>query len=164
MSSSRFRAVLTTAVVSLLLLLRTNGASADERVKRHAIYVEALGKGGLWGVGYDHQVTPRLGWGVAASFFIVDTERVTSVSPYLVVNVLGNQRHHWFVHLGPQVVHVAIPSPVPEWDGTSRTGVGGEISTGWEYRNGVVLRLFVMAAGGKGGVSPWLGASLGWTL
>ncbi len=84
---------------------------------RHAAYVELLGKGGLWGVGYDYSPWPRLAFGGAASFTSVDGERTLSLSPYVALYPLGDRRHRWFVQAGPQIVHLARPSPVPEWPG-----------------------------------------------
>jgi len=44
----------------------------------------------------------------------------------------------------------------------SKTSVGAEVSTGYEYRNGILVRAYVMGAIGDRFV-PWLGASLGWS-
>jgi hypothetical protein len=95
---------------------------------------------------------------------VMDGERVTSFSPYAAIYPLGGPRHRWFVQAGPQVVHLTRPSPVPEWPGTSSTGVGAELSTGYELRSRVLFRAFAMGTAGQGGVSPWLGVSLGVTL
>jgi hypothetical protein len=65
---------------------------------------------------------------------------------------------------GPQVIYVQTPSPVPEWPGSSATGLGGELCSGYEYRNHVLVRVFGMATIGKGGFAPWFGVSLGWSL
>ncbi len=72
-------------------------------------------------------------------------------------------RHRWFIQAGPQLVRRVTPSPVPEWDGMSETAVSGELSTGYEYRDKIVVRVYGMAAVGERLV-PWLGASIGWTL
>jgi hypothetical protein len=151
-------------VVAALAASSVGGARHAAAEPRNTVYVEMLGKGGLWGAGYERHFAQRFAVGVAASFYVVDGERVTSFSPYLGANLLGRGRHRWFAHAGPQVVRVSIPSPVPEWDGTSTTGFGAELSTGWEYRNRVVVRVFGMAAVGEGGVAPWIGVSLGWSL
>lgn len=128
------------------------------------MYVELLGKGGLWGVGWDLQLGSRLGAGVAASYSVIDGEEILSLSPYLAAIAAGGARHRWFVHAGPQLVNVTVRSPVPEWSGHSSFGVGAELSTGYEYRHGVLVRVFAMAAAGRGRLAPWLGVSLGWTL
>lgn len=151
------------AVVGLLLLVGTSASvRADERP--HALYLDLLGKGGLWGVGYDYQANKWLGGGVAVSYFVLDGEHVQSMSPYLAAHPFGRGRHRWFVHLGPQLYRVSTPSPVPEWSGTSSMGIGAELTTGWEYRDHLLVRVFGMVTVGEGGVAPWLGVSLGWTL
>ena len=139
-------------------------ASAPRVPQAHSIYVELLGKGGLWGLGYDYQFHRRVGVGATASFFIVGGERVLTFSPYLVGYLLGTHRHRWFVQGGPQLSYVYTPSPVPEWPGASATGIGVELCSGYEYRRHVLVRVFAMSTLGKGGFAPWMGVSLGWTL
>jgi hypothetical protein len=139
-------------------------ATASTHSSEHAIYVELLGKGGLWGLGYDYQLNRHLGVGATASYYITDGQRVLSLSPYLLGYLLGSQRHRWFVELGPQLSYVQTPSPVPEWPGESTTGFGAELCSGYEYRHRVLVRVFGMATIGKGGFAPWMGVSLGWSL
>lgn len=129
---------------------------------RHAIYVELFGKGGLYGLGYDARLTKRITAGGVVSYYVLGGDRYTTVSPYVSAYLAGD-RHRWFVQLGPQFVRRSTPSPVPEWDGMSESALGGELSTGYEYRNTVLLRLYAMGAIGDRFV-PWVGASLGWTL
>jgi hypothetical protein len=131
----------------------------------HALYLEVLGKGGLWGLGYDYTLHPRVAVGATASFYVLDAEQVFSLSPYLQAYLLGVSRHHrWFVQVGPQLAHLYTPSPVPEWPGTSATGIGGVLCSGYEYRARILVRVYAMGTVGKGGYAPWMGISLGWTL
>jgi hypothetical protein len=146
---------------AVLVCALAGGAGAEERP--HALYLELLGKGGLGGVGYDLELSARYGAGAAASFYVLDDQRILSFSPYASIRLLGDACHRWFVHAGPQVARVAVRSPVPEWPGTTSTGVGAELSSGWEYRNRVLVRVYAMAAAGRGGVQPWIGVSVGWT-
>lgn len=134
------------------------------RSPRHAIFLELLGKGGLWGLGYTHQLHPRLAVGGVASFTLLDGQRIYAVSPSLTAYLVGTHRHRWFVDAGPQFVRISTPSPVPEWSGTSSNGVGGQVATGYEHRSHVLVRAFAMAAFGKGGIAPWLGADVGWAF
>lgn len=165
MSCSRGLAV---AIAAAALLAATRARAEPPSVsapaRRHAVYVEVLGKGGMWGLGWDYQRSRWLGVGLAASFYVLDDQQILSASPYLAAHPLGRARHRWFVHAGPQLVRVATPSPVPEWSGTATTGLGAELSTGYEYRHRILLRISAMAAVGDGGVVPWIGGSLGWTL
>ena len=147
------------AIVALALGMAS--AATAER-PRQAAYVELFGKGGLGGVGYDIELHDRLGVGGAASFYVLDDERILSLSPYLTTWILGDDHHRWFVHAGPQIVRVTVRSPVPEWPGATQTGVGFEMSSGWEFRCRAVVRVFGMFTAGKGGWGPWLGVSLGW--
>ncbi len=143
---------------------QANATTAALGQKRQAIYAELLGKGGLWGVGYDYQFHRRLAIGATASFYVTDGERILTFSPYLVGYLLGTGRHRWFLQGGPQLTYVYTPSPVPEWPGASVTGVGAELCSGYEYRRGVIVRVFGMGTVGKNGIAPWMGVSLGWTL
>ncbi len=128
---------------------------------RHSLYVEVFGKGGLWGLGYGYQLSKRWALGAVASFWVLDGQRVATASPFVTLFPLGTERHRAFVDLGPQVVRVSTPSPVPEWMGTSSTGVGGELSAGYAYHGPVLVRAFAMLAAGQRGVGPWLGVDVG---
>lgn len=137
------------------------GTAAAE--PRHAIYGEVLGKGGLWGAGYDFQLTTRFAVGAVGSYYVLGGDQYATLSPYLAAYPLGAGRHRWFVQAGPQLLHRKTPSPVPEWDGMSSTSFAAEVSSGYEYRNELLLRVYGMAAVGDR-FAPWLGASVGWML
>jgi hypothetical protein len=138
-------------------------ASADT-ARPHAAYLELLGKGALWGAGYDYQPRPWLSLGAVTSFFILRGERVTTFSPYVGFYPLGLARHRGFVHLGPLLAYKYTPAPVPELPARSDAGVAAEVAAGYEYRDGVLVRVFAMGTAGAGGVHPWFGLSLGWSL
>lgn len=142
--------------------LATTSASAEPR--RHTLYVELLGKGGTWGLGYDYQLTDRWRLGAVGSANVVDGERLLSFTPYLAASILKHGAHSWYVDGGPHIANVSTMSPVPEWHGASSTGVGFDMSTGYEVRDGIVVRVFAMLAVGENGVWPWVGASIGWQL
>jgi hypothetical protein len=55
-------------------------------------------------------------------------------------------------------------SSVPEWPGRTAAGVSGALATGYEYRNRILVRAFVMGSAGRGGFAPLAGVSLGWSL
>jgi len=155
----------------LLVVAATRAASSEPAItksaaptKRHALYVELLGKGGTWGLGYSHQVHERFAIGAVGSFSVIDAQRMLTLSPSVTAYPVGVRRHRLFVDVGPQLVYLQTPSPVPEWMGTSEFGVGGQMSTGYEYRGAVFSRVFVMGVLGKSGVAPWLGMDLGWAF
>lgn len=129
----------------------------------HDVYVDLLGKGGLWGLGYDYRATMRLAVGAVGSLYELGGDRFVTFSPYVGIYPIAGARHAWFVHLGPQVVFRTTTSPGPEWPGMTTSGVDVETSTGYEYRNHILLRVYVMASAGAE-VVPWLGASVGWAL
>ena len=149
-------------LVALLVAASVVPASAEPtaRPERHALYLEALGKGGYWGLGVE-ETRGRYGAGITASATWLHGERILSASPYLGVTVLGNRRHAWFAQLGPQLVQHAIESQVPEWDGTSELGVAGQVTSGWELRGAVLVRASLSIIAGPGGVVPWLGVAGG---
>jgi hypothetical protein len=137
-------------------------APADD-AGRHAIYIDVLGKAGLWGVGYDWQFWHRFAVGAAASYYSFDGDHVTTLAPYVAVYPLERGHHRGFVQLGPTAVRRTTPSPVPEWNGMTTTRIDAELCAGYEYRNGVLVRVYAMASEGDH-LAPWLGASFGWTL
>jgi hypothetical protein len=147
--------------MGLLIACIATRAYADP--PRHAVFGELFGKGGLWGLGYECRLSSRVSVGGVASYYVLAGDRYTTVSPYLAVYPLGEHAHRWFVQAGPQLVRRHTPSPVPEWDGMSETSFTGELSSGYEYRSRVLLRVYAMAAVGDRFV-PWVGASVGWTL
>ncbi len=139
-------------------------AGASPVGRRNAAYVELLGKGGAWGLGYQRHVRDWLGVGAVASYLPIDGQRLMVLAPYVALYPVGRGRHRWFVDAGPQVVRLATPSPVPEWDGTSSTGVAAHLSSGYEYRGRLLVRAYVMGVAGRQGASPWGGVSIGWNL
>ena len=56
-----------------------HAGAASEQPGEHLIYVEALGKGGLYGVGYERTLTSRLALGIAGSFAVIRDQRLTTV-------------------------------------------------------------------------------------
>ncbi len=134
-----------------------------DRGRRHAIYLEALGKGGIWGLGYEHQLGKRLALGGVASFSMLGGQRIYSLSPYLLTYVTHGRVHGWFVDAGAQLVRIATPSPVPEWPGSIENGIGAEVSSGYEYRDHFLFRIYGQAVVGKHGLAPWLGMAIGRT-
>jgi hypothetical protein len=141
----------------------STGVIADADAARHAIYIDVLGKAGLWGAGYDWQFRHRFAVGAAASYYSFDGDHVTTLAPYVAAYPLERGHHRGFVQLGPTAVRRTTPSPVPEWSGMTTTRIDAELCAGYEYRNRVLVRVYAMASEGDH-LAPWLGASFGWTL
>jgi hypothetical protein len=127
----------------------------------HAAYFEMLGKNGLYGLGYDFALSDRFAVGGALAYFTVESEHVFSVSPYANAYPLAGRWGALVLQGGAQLVHVWVPSRVIGWSGTSTTGVAGQISAGYEYRNRFLFRFLASGVFGQGGLRPWVGLALG---
>jgi hypothetical protein len=126
------------------------------------IYGELLGKGGPYGLGVEHAITPRLALGAVVSVAVIRDQQLYTLAPYVHVTIGRRGRHALFGELGLAIVHSRIPSPVASWDGTSDTGAGGVATLGWERRGArTVIRSYVAAELGEGGLAPWLGLAFG---
>jgi hypothetical protein len=101
--------------------------------------------------------------GCVGSYYVLGGDHHETLSPYVTAYPIGNAHHRGFFQLGPRVVRHVTPSPVAEWSGTSSTRWGGELSAGYEYRHGLVVRVYGMMTAGQH-VEPWLGLSVGWGL
>jgi len=156
-------------LVVVLVVGLSASARADDGVRatsepqsRHLVYVELLGKGGLYSVGYEYAIAPWLGFGGAASYAELRDQQLFTASSYLHVSVLRGRRHAMFSEVGAIFAHSRVPSPVMNWDGVSDSGGGGFLSLGWEYhRKHLVLRTSGALAVGEGGVAPMLGFAIG---
>jgi hypothetical protein len=158
------RGILVVAIISF-----ASSSFADDGVRataepasKHLVYVELLGKGGLYGLGYEYAIAPWLGFGGAASYSEIRDEQVFTVSPYLHFNVVQGEHHALFGEVGAILAHSRVPSPVMNWDGVSDTGSGGFLSAGWQYqRRHLVLRTSASIVAGEGGVAPMIGFAIG---
>jgi hypothetical protein len=138
---------------------------APARVGKNLVYVEALGKGGLYGLGYERVITPRLAIGAAGSYAVLSEQRVLTFAPYVHGTLLEGRRHAFFTEVGAILAQSHLPSPVSGWDGMTTTGGGGFVSLGWEYtREHFFLRTSGSIVAGDGGIGPTLGFALGFRL
>ena len=156
-------------LVVVLVLSVSVASHADDGIQaaadppsRHLIYVELLGKGGLYGLGYEYTIAPWLGFGGAVSYADMRDQQLFTASPYLHFTALSGTRHALFSEVGAIFAHSRVPSPVMNWDGVSDSGGGGFLSLGWEYRRRhVVLRTSAAIVAGEGGLGPMLGFAIG---
>jgi hypothetical protein len=143
--------------LTLAILSVAATAHADD-----VVYVEALGKAGPYGVGYEHSITSTISIGAAASFISLEGQQLYTFSPYLHGTLLGEHRHRMFTELGGVIAHSRIPSPVSDWDGMTDTGGGGFLSLGYEYtRDRFLVRASGSVVAGEGGLAPMVGVALG---
>jgi hypothetical protein len=80
--------ILRCTALSLFTLLSLLGAPSPARAERHALYAEAFGRGGLWGLGYDYQIHPRFAVGGVVSYTPLPGLHLTSLSPYVGARLL----------------------------------------------------------------------------
>jgi hypothetical protein len=151
--------------IGLLVLVgasTTAAAEPDVDVSRDdLIYVEALGKLGLYGLGYERQLHRWVSAGIAGSVYGASGRTGLATSAYVGLGSAFFGRHRWFAQLGPQLVHEREPA-VPGFDGLSTTAAGGQVTAGYEYRaDRWLLRTHAVLSIGRGGVAPWAGASFG---
>lgn len=140
----------------------TSTATRADALPRHTVYAEAFGKAGPYGVGYELGITRRLALGVAASYASVSDQLLTTVAPYVHADLVRGERHSMYTDVGVIFVHSRIPSPVPEWDGMTDAGLGGQATLGWEWRPWrLVVRTSLGFALGEGGLAPFMGLAVG---
>jgi hypothetical protein len=135
---------------------------AEPALPRHTVYAEVLGKAGPYGLGYELGITHGLALGVAASYAVIRDQQITTVAPYVHGDILRGERHSLYTDVGIIFVRSHIPSPVPEWDGMTDSGAGGQATLGWEWRPWKMLvRTSMGVAVGEGGAWPFLGLAIG---
>ena len=146
--------------LAFLLALAIAGPARAEPA--NLVYVELLGKGGPYGLGFERTITGRLALGAVVSYAVIRDQHLATAAPYLHATIGRRGRHALFGELGAVLVHSRIPSPVPGWDGMSDTGGGGVVTLGYELAaRRVVLRAYLAGMAGEGGVAPWLGVAFG---
>jgi hypothetical protein len=134
-----------------------SSAHADD-----VVYVEALGKAGPYGLGFEHSIMERISIGAAASFISLEGQQLYTFAPYVHGKLLGEHRHRMFTEIGAVLAHSRIPSPVSDWDGMNDTGGGGFLSFGYEYARGrFVARASGAIVAGEGGLAPMIGIASG---
>jgi hypothetical protein len=127
------------------------------------VYVEALGKAGPYGVGYEHAITERISLGFEGSADRLREQNLATAVPYVHVTPLRHGPHALFGELGVEFAYSKIESGVARWMGTSSTAIGGVAAAGYQRDFGkrFVLRIALEVLAGKGGAAPWGGISFG---
>ena len=72
------------------------------------IYGELLGKGGEYGLGYEHQLTDRLSLGAAGSVSILRGQQIYTAAPYVHADLLNRGANGMFVELGAVIAQSRI--------------------------------------------------------
>lgn len=145
------------AIVATLVAALASSARAD-----NLVYGELLGKGGPWGLGFEHAIAPRIGIGAVGSVAVLESQQLYTFAPYVHLTLVRGVRHRLFTEVGAELVHSRVPSPVMSWNGMSDTGGGGIVTLGWEFATRrLVTRVYGAVEAGEGGVAPWLGVAVG---
>ena len=148
-------------IAIVVSLVGMRAARADDG-SRHLVYAEVLGKAGPYGIGYEYSVMPWIAFGAAVSYAVIGDERLTTTAPYVHVPLVGHHHHRLFGELGAIAAHRHIPSPVPDWSGSTHTGTAGFLSLGYEHvAKHVVIRASGSVVAGDGGLGPMVGISFG---
>jgi len=164
------RLVVLAAVAAMAVVARpavadptvTAAASPAPARPKDIVYVEAFGKGGVYGIGVEHGITPRLSLGVVGSLISIRGQQIGTAAGYVHARLASRGRHALFGELGAVLVHSRIASPVASWDGMSDTGGGGVAGVGWEHAGRhLILRAQGSVLVGEGGVAPWGGIAIG---
>ena len=145
------------AAAVLVAALDASPARAD-----NILYGELLGKGGPWGLGFEHAIAPRIGIGAVGSIAVLEQQQIYTLAPYVHLTIVRGVHHRLFAEVGAELVHSRVPSPVMSWDGMTDTGGGGIVTLGWEVSTRhLVTRVYGAVLAGEGGVAPWLGVAFG---
>jgi len=126
--------------------------------QRIAIYGELLGKGVVYGIGMDVNVTKWLGFGGAFSYYSIDDFKAGLFAPY-VAFYAGGYSSAFVAHVGPEILFANTGS-FSVWGGEG-TMVVGQASVGYEYRNGFLFRAMLGLFFTKDDAIAWPGFTFG---
>lgn len=155
--------VLSIAVFGALGESRAEAETADARetARHHTVYVDLLGKHGLWGLNFERRVRGPWLIGIGGSSWTAGSRHTSTGVIYAGAVTPAWGSHSLFTHIGPLVVHEREPS-FAELPSLSRTRLGAQLSAGYQWSPGkFFLRGYTVLSVGKGGVAPWLGTSVG---
>ena len=134
------------------------------RVTRpNAVYVELLGKGFFYSVGYDHTVLKWLALGGSFSYFKLDESPVAFINPYVSFYPAGGVHNSLLMQLGANFIYFGQnhDNYLPVWSPDQGLDLCGNFSIGYEYRGAFSFRVQGMAFFSEDGVIPWLGLTFG---
>lgn len=134
------------------------------RVTRpNAVYVELLGKGFFYSVGYDHMIFKWLGVGGSFSYFKLDEVPTMFINPYASFYPAGGIHNALIMQLGANFIYFGQDHNnfMPIWDGAEGFEFCGNFGIGYEYRGAFLFRVMGMAYFNEDGVIPWFGLTFG---
>jgi hypothetical protein len=141
---------------------------SSTEMRRNAMSLELLGRGMLYSVDYDYQLTNNLALGAGASHYSISSGSVGAsawiipvyANYYLTDSTSGSR---WFATGGANLIFAS-----GQVDGDSKvsgSGIAGVLGAGYEYRadNGFLFRAAPYVFVGKAS-GAWLGLSIGYTI
>jgi len=123
-----------------------------------AIYGDLLGKGLLYGVGMDFNFNKWIGLGATVSYYSIGDLRAGVAAPYLALYA-GGFKNAFLTQLGPVVMFGKEGS----WwifDEGGTMGLG-QVSLGYEYRDGFLFRAMMTFFFNDKEIAPWPGLTFG---
>lgn len=167
-----------TILISVLMIAVANSAFADSggssaMERPNSLSFELLGRGLLYSLNYDREVTPEIGVGFGLSFWKVgahdadnkhyEATRITIVPIYLDYYFYNNRGNRFYVNGGLDMISAKFSDSA--FTNDSDSGVYFVAGTGYEYRgdNGFLFRgtLYLFFAGD---IHLWPGLSLGYSF
>ncbi len=129
----------------------------------NAVFVELLGKGFIYGVGYDHAIFKWLGVGGSFSYFKLGDVSTVFFNPYTNFYPVGGQRSSLLMQLGASFAYFGHRHDyfLGVWDEDEGFDFSGTFGIGYEYRRAFLFRVMLYGLFSEEGVYPWLGLTFG---
>ena len=129
----------------------------------NAVYVELLGKGLLYSVGYDRMIFKWFAVGASFSYFKLGDGAAVYVNPYTSFYPAGGIHNSLIMQLGANFMHFGENHDflLPVWNKEEGFDFTGNFAIGYEYRGAFLFRVLGMAYFGEEGIFPWFGLTFG---
>ena len=145
-------------VVLLAILLKVDGVAQDQP---NLVGVELLGRGLIYSVNYERNLTERTGVGIGAAYWNIDKAHITIVPLHASWNPIGN-RHSLYLAAGATLINGREKSSLFD---TAESGLlaAGTSSVGYQFRSagGFVIRPALNILLSRHGNLVWPGVTIG---
>lgn len=135
--------------------------SADRNLRRNAMSLELLGRGGIYSVNYDYSFSKQLAIGAGVALYSSGSASVGAF-PVYASYYLGENANRLMFTGGPTLVTASASIDSGSVKGS---GLAGAIGIGYEYRGDSGFLFRAVPYLNFGAISgPWLGVSGGYTF